>query len=64
MDLGGLGWGLQTIIGAALLAAVILWALLRNRGSSGTERDETEAATRDLYKEEDRAHRHEDDDVP
>ena len=63
MDLGGLGWGLQTIIGAALLALVILWAALRNR-SSKRERDDTEAATRELYKEEDRAHRHEDDDVP
>ena len=63
MDLGGLGWALQTIIGAALLGAVILWAALRNR-SSKAKRDETEAATRDLYKAEDRAHRHEDDRVP
>ena len=63
MDLGGLGWGLQTIIGAALLAIVVIWAALRNRSSKAT-RDETERATRDLYKEEDRAHRHEDDDVP
>ncbi|HEY0625640.1 MAG TPA: hypothetical protein VGD10_02795 [Allosphingosinicella sp.] len=63
MDLGGLGWGLQTIIGAFLLGAVILWAALRNRSSKAT-RDETEIATRELYKEEDRAHRHEDDNVP
>lgn len=63
MDLGGIGWGLQTVIGAFLLAAVIAWAALRNR-SSKRSRDETERATHDLYEAEDKAHRGEDDNVP
>ena len=57
MDLGGLGWGLQTIVGGFLLFAVLLWAVLRNRKSSQAEVDRTEAATRELYKEEDAAHK-------
>ena len=48
---------------SSLLAVVVIWAALRNR-SSKARRDETEAATRELYNEEDRAHRHEDEDVP
>ena len=52
MDLGGFNWSLLTIVGPALLAIVILWALLRNRGASRGERDRTERATRDLYREE------------
>ena len=61
MDLGGFSWGIQTIIGAALLAAVLLWAMLRNRKSTREEVDRTEQSTRDLYREEESAHR---DDVP
>jgi protein-S-isoprenylcysteine O-methyltransferase Ste14 len=60
MDLGGLGWGLQTIIGGFLLFAVLLWAMLRNRKSTPEEVDRTERATRDLYREEDAAHRKDD----
>jgi hypothetical protein len=63
MDLGGFSWGLQTVIGGFLLAAVIAWAALRNRKSRGSI-DQTERSTRELYKEEDRAHRGEDDNVP
>jgi hypothetical protein len=60
MDLGGGSWGIITIVAPLLLIAVIAWAALRNRGSSRAEREETERATRDLYREEDIAHRNDD----
>ena len=65
MDAGGGSWGIITIVGPILLALVLLWALLRNRKRSRpTDIDRTERATRDLYREENAAHRGEDDDVP
>jgi hypothetical protein len=64
MDLGGASWALINIVGPLVLAAVILWALLRNRKSTPREEERTEEATRDLYREEDRAHRGENDHVP
>jgi len=51
MDTGGAGWGLQTIIGGAILIIVILWAVFRNRASRGSV-DKTEQATHELYDEE------------
>ena len=63
MDLGGFNWSLLTIVGPLLLLVVIAWAVLRNRKSRGNEA-ESESATRRLYEEEDRAHRHESDNVP
>ena len=33
MDLGGGNWAIINIVGPLLLAAVLLWALLRNRKS-------------------------------
>ncbi len=63
MDLGGLNWGIMTILGPLLLVAVIAWAALRNR-SSRRRRDETERSTRELYREEDAAHRGEDERTP
>ncbi len=57
MDLGGFSWGLQTIVGGFLLFAVLLWATLRNRKSSEADVERTEQATRELYKEEDAAHK-------
>jgi FtsZ-interacting cell division protein ZipA len=63
MDSGGIGWGLQTIVGATILIAVLLWALIRNRRSKN-DINRTEQATRELYEEEE-AHRDaEDDKVP
>lgn len=56
MDFGALNWMTITVIGVALLAIVIAVAALRNR-SSREVIEKSEAATRDLYKEEDRAHR-------
>ncbi len=52
MNLSSL-WGLLTIVGPILLAAVVLWAVLNNRRSRSDERH-SEAATRDLYKNIDR----------
>ena len=51
MDAGGFDWTLLTIVGPALLAVVILWALLRNRASRA-DRGRTEAATHRLYERE------------
>ena len=57
---GGSLWSVLTIVGPLLLGAVLLWALLRNRAhSSPAEIERTEQATRELYQEEDRAHRDE-----
>ena len=56
MDLGGISWMTITVIGAALFAIVIAIAALRNR-SSREVIEKSEAATRDLYREEDQAHR-------
>ena len=63
MDSAGFNWSLLTIVGPLLLLVVIAWALLRNR-RSGVSDAESEAGTRRVYAEEDRAHRHESDDVP
>jgi mannose/fructose/N-acetylgalactosamine-specific phosphotransferase system component IIC len=56
MNFGAFNWMTITVIGVVLLAIVIAFAALRNR-SSRQLIDKSEAATRDLYKEEDRIHR-------
>jgi len=63
MDLGGFNWTMITIVGAAVLAAVIAWAALRNR-SSRSRAEDSEEATRRLYEEEEREHHGESDYVP
>jgi hypothetical protein len=60
MDLGGGNWAILNIVGPLLLAAVLLWALLRNR-KSRRGADHTEQATRDLYREEEEKRRTGDD---
>ena len=61
---GGL-WAIMNIVGPLLLAAVLLWALLRNRKQSRpSDVERSERATHDLYDEEEAAHRGEDDRVP
>lgn len=60
MDFSGLSWVTITVIGAAALAIIIAFASLRNRVSKGTEA-RSEAATRENYREEDRAHQDESD---
>lgn len=62
MDFSGFNWALITIIGGSLLAIVIAVAALRNRVSDDTKR-KSEAGTRDLYKEEERARGGEGDNV-
>jgi hypothetical protein len=47
-------YGLLTILGPILLGAVILWAVLANRNRSRSEKQQSENATRDLYKSIDR----------
>ena len=59
MDLGGASWALQTVVGVLILAAVLLWAVMRNKASR-SERDRTEQATRDLYEQEEAARRRDD----
>lgn len=48
-------WWLIDIVLPAILLAVLLWLALKRR--SNRTRGETEAATRDLYREEDRRRR-------
>ena len=60
MDSGGFNWSILNIVGPLLLLLVRAWAVLRNRKSSKSDVDRTEAATRDLYREEDAAHRGDD----
>ena len=63
MDFGGLNWAMMTIVGVLVLAAVLIWASLRNR-SSRPRVEDSEEATRRLYEEEEREHRGESDHVP
>ena len=60
MDDSGAQWAIMNIVGPLLLAAVLLWALLRNRKSRRSDSD-TEQATRDLYREEEEKRRSGDD---
>ncbi len=48
IDLGGGLWGVMTILGPIVLAAVILWAILHNR-TSRRQKQHTEEATRKMY---------------
>ena len=63
MDAGGFQWTLMTVVGAILLAAVIAWAMLRNRTSRAQD-EQSERATRRVYEEEEKAHHGEADKVP
>lgn len=56
MDMGGLNLVAMEIIGAVVLAAVLLWAVLRTRSKGKeTSNPRTEQATRELYEAEDKA---------
>ena len=61
MDAGGGSWGIINIVGPLLLAAVLLWVLLRNRKSRNRDVNRTEQGTRDLYREEEEKRRSGDD---
>ena len=62
MDSGGWSWVLLDIVAPAVLIAVIVWAILRNRASRRSE-EETERGTRDVYREEEERRRSGDDGV-
>ena len=66
MDGGGSSWGIINILGPLLLLLVLAWAVLRNRGRAkgGVTKEETERATKELYREEDAAHHHDGDRGP
>ncbi|TMJ16899.1 MAG: hypothetical protein E6G94_02950 [Alphaproteobacteria bacterium] len=51
MDLGGASWLIIDVIAVLLLAAVLFWALVRNRRQRGSL-GRTEQATRELYDRE------------
>lgn len=57
-------WSIITIVGPIVLAAVLLWALLRNRKTTPREDDRTDRATRDVYRAEEAEHHGESDNVP
>jgi hypothetical protein len=61
MDGGGFSWSLLTIVGPILLFVVLVWVVIKNRKPRQDEIDRTERATRDLYREEDAAHRRDND---
>ena len=61
MDGGGFSWSLLTILGPILLFAVLLWVVLKNRKPKRDDIDRTERATKELYREEDAAHRRDND---
>ena len=50
-------WTSVTIIGAAILGLVLLWAVLRTRPKKGGSNDRAEAATHHLYEEEEQRRR-------
>jgi len=53
---GGL-WGLATIVGPILLIAVIIWAMMRNRGGTKREVDRAEQGAVQLREELDQDRR-------
>lgn len=57
MGLGGGSWAIINVVGPLLLAAVLLWVLIRNRKSRKVDDDRTEQGTRDLYREEEEKRR-------
>jgi hypothetical protein len=61
MDAGAFSWSLLTIVGPILLFLVLLWAVLRNRKPKQEDIERTERATKELYREEDIAHRRDND---
>ena len=61
MDGGGFSWSLLTIVWPILLFVVLVWVVIKNRKPRQDEIDRTERATRDLYREEDAAHRRDND---
>lgn len=53
-------WSLATILGPILLAAAIIWAIMRNRRQSPAEIERSERAVHELRDREDRDDRRHD----
>ena len=55
MDSGGIQLVIVEVVGALILLAAIIWAVMRTRSKGKeTSNPTTERATRDLYREEER----------
>ena len=55
MDSGGIQLVMVEVVGAVILLAAIIWAVMRTRSKGKeTSNPTTERATRDLYREEER----------
>ena len=52
-------WSIATILGPLLLLAALVYGVMKSRGRGPTAKNVTEEATRDLYREADRAERRE-----
>ena len=58
MDSGGFNWGIINIVGPLLLAAVLLWAFLRNRSkTSKRDIERSERGAHEVYDESERVRR-------
>ena len=58
MDLGGINLFFIEVVGAVILLALMIWAVMRTRSKGKqTSNPTTERATRDLYEEEERRRR-------
>ena len=58
MDIGGLNLFTIEVIGVIILAALLLWVVLKTRSKGKqTSNPTTERATRELYEEEERRRR-------
>ncbi len=47
-------WGAVVVIGPIVLALVIAWAMFRNRAATKHDIEQTEAATRAMYDQQNR----------
>ena len=56
MDFGAVNWAIIIILGPLLMVIVFAYAMMKNRKAKARP-ERTEQATRDLYREEDAAHR-------
>jgi hypothetical protein len=55
MDLGGINIFFMEVVGAVILFALLVWAVMRTRSKGKeTSNPTTERATRELYAEEER----------
>ena len=64
MDLGGINVFFMEVVGAVILFALLVWAVMRTRSKGKeTSNPTTERATHELYEEEERRRREGTDDL-